>query len=64
MMSLEIDNSYQLFFEWTVILVCYFIMIAKLIIALKRRKYGAAKVQLLLLLIATVIVAGIFYSYP
>lgn len=24
MMSLEIDNSYQLFFEWTVILVCYF----------------------------------------
>ncbi len=47
MMSLEIDNSYRLFFEWTVILVCYFLMIAKLIIALKRRKYGAAKVQLL-----------------
>lgn len=39
---------------------CYSIMIGKLVIALKHREYGAAKVQVLLLLIATVVVVGIY----
>ena len=59
--SLEMCNSYQLFFEWAVVLVCYSFIIGKLVIAPKHREYDAVKIQLLLLLIATVIVVGIYF---
>lgn len=59
--SLEMGNSYQLFFEWAVVLVCYSFIIGKLVIALKHREYDAVKIQLLLLLITTVIVVGIYF---
>lgn len=59
-MLLGITNSYLLAFASIVILACYSIMIGKLVIALKHREYGAVKVQVLLLLIATVVVVGIY----
>lgn len=59
-MLLGINNYYLLAFQIIVILVCYSGMISKLVIALKHREYGAAKVQVLLLSIVTVIVAGIY----
>lgn len=37
------------------------IYLGKLVIALKHREYDAVKIQLLLLLIATVIVVGIYF---
>lgn len=59
-MLLGVINPYLLAFASIVILACYSIMIGKLGIALKHREYGAAKVQVLLLLIATVVVVGIY----
>lgn len=59
-MLLGIKISYHALFELVVILLCYSFMISKLIIALKCREYGAVRIQLLLLLIATVLVGYIY----
>lgn len=54
------NNSYHLFFELAVILICYSLMIGRLIIALRRHDYGVVKVQSLLLLIVTILVGSIY----
>lgn len=56
----QMINPYLLAFASIVILACYFILIGKLVIALKHREYGTTKVQVLLLLIATAVVVGIY----